>query len=418
MFRFRSQSFWAVLIVVPSLVMLAPLRPVAHLRAEQKVSGSSSASRVRVGIDVLEDQNFEPLRGKRVGLVTNQTGVDSRGRRTIDVLTTAPGVKLVALFSPEHGINASANGSVTNSTDAATGLRIYSLYGEVRRPTEDMLRDIDILVFDIQDAGVRFYTYTTTMAYCMEAAKAYGISFLVLDRPNPLGGEVIEGPMLDRGRTSFTGYYPMPVRYAMTLGELAQMFNFVSNISADLHVVPMEGWRRSDTYDQTGLPWIPPSPNLRTVDAAFIYPGIEILQEEGLSVGRGTDTPFELLGSPSIDGKKLAAALNRRKIPGVRFVPATFTPTEGPNEKKICHGIAIKVSDRAIFRSMRTGLEIARVLLEMHDLPSPLRGMSLLGSQSTLDRLNHGDAPAGIVAGWADDLEKFRHIRARYLLYH
>lgn len=418
MFRFRSQLFLAVLTAVPSLVMWAPSQPVAHLRAEQQVSGSASAAHVRVGIDVLEDQNFEPLRGKRVGLVTNQTGVDSRGRRTIDVLTSAPGVKLVALFSPEHGINAKADGSVANSTDAATGLRIYSLYGDVRRPTEDMLRDIDVLVFDIQDAGVRFYTYITTMAYCMEAAKAYSISFVVLDRPNPLGGQVIEGPTLDAGRTSFTGYYPMPVRYAMTLGELAQMFNFVSDIDADVHVVPMEGWRRSDTYDQTGLPWIPPSPNLRTVDAVFIYPGIEMLQEEGLSVGRGTDTPFELLGSPSIDGNKLAAALNRRKIPGVHFAPATFTPTEGPNEQKVCHGITIKVSDRAIFPSMRTGLEIARALLEMHDLPSPLRGMSLLGSQSTLDRLNHGDAPAEIVAGWADDLEKFRRIRARYLLYH
>ena len=327
-------------------------------------------------------------------------------------------MKLVALFSPEHGIKAKADGSVADSTDAATGLRIYSLYGDDRRPTEDMLRDIDVLVFDIQDAGVRFYTYITTMAYCMEAAKAYSISFVVLDRPNPLGGEVIEGPTLDAGRTSFTGYYPMPVRYAMTLGELAQMFNFVSDIDADVHVVPMEGWRRSDTYDQTGLPWIPPSPNLRTVDAVFIYPGIEMLQEEGLSVGRGTDTPFELLGSPSIDGNKLAAALNRRKIPGVHFAPATFTPTEGPNEQKVCHGITIKVSDRAIFPSMRTGLEIARALLEMHDLPSPLRGMSLLGSQSTLDRLNHGDAPAEIMAGWADDLEKFRRIRARYLLYH
>jgi uncharacterized protein YbbC (DUF1343 family) len=414
MFRFRSQLFWAALMAV----MCPPSQTAAHLRAEQKASGSSSAAHVRAGIDVLEDENFEPLRGKRVGLVTNQTGVDSRGRRTIDVLMSAPTVRLVALFSPEHGIQARVDGPVANSIDAATGLRIYSLYGDVRRPTEDMLRDIDVLVFDMQDAGVRFYTYITTMAYCMEAAKAYGISFVVLDRPNPLGGQVIEGPTLDQGRTSFTGYYPMPVRYAMTLGELAQMFNFVSNIGADLHIVKMEGWHRSDSYDQTGLLWIPPSPNLRTVDAVFIYPGVEILQEEGLSVGRGTDTPFELLGSPSIDGNKLAAALNRRKIPGVHFAPATFTPTEGPHENNVCHGIAIRVSDRAIFASMRTGLEIARALVELHDLPSPLRGMSLLGSQSTLDRLNHGDEPVEIVAGWADDLEKFRQIRARYLLYH
>ncbi|HYA16534.1 MAG TPA: DUF1343 domain-containing protein, partial [Bryobacteraceae bacterium] len=198
---------------------------------------------MRVGIAVLEEQNFALLRGKRIGLVTNQTGVDWRGRRTIDVLARAPGVTLVALFSPEHGIGADANSSVADSTDPATGLRIYSLYGTVRRPTEVMLRNIDVLVFDIQDAGVRFYTYVTTMAYCMEAAKESGISFVILDRPNPLGGDLIEGPTLDPGRTSFTGYYPMPVRYAMTIGELAQMFNFVNNINVDLHVVPMEGWQ-------------------------------------------------------------------------------------------------------------------------------------------------------------------------------
>jgi uncharacterized protein YbbC (DUF1343 family) len=367
---------------------------------------------------VLEEQNFAPLLGKNVGLVTNQTGVDLLGRRTIDVLASAPNVKLIALFSPEHGIGAAANTSVADSTDPATGLRIYSLYGATRRPTDEMLRNIDVLVFDIQDAGVRFYTYITTMAYCMEAAKQFGISFMVLDRPNPLGGEVIEGPTLDAGRTSFTGYFPMPVRYAMTIGELAQMFNFVNNINTDLHVVPMEGWRRSDTYDETGLPWIPPSPNLRSVSAAFIYPGVEILQEMSVSVGRGTTTPFELIGTPSIDGKKLATVLNRRGIPGVKFAPATFTPTDGPYASKICHGVSIKVTDRTSFRSMRDGLEILETLIALHSVPPVLGPMTLLGSQSTVDRLKRGDAPADIVAGWSADLDKFRAMREKYLLYH
>ena len=414
MFRFRSHlPILALAIAGLSFIQL----PVSRGLAAQDGAAPTSGPRVRVGIDVLEEQNFALLRGKRIGLVTNQTGVDWRGRRTIDVLAHAPGVTLVALFSPEHGIGADANSSIGDSTDPSTGLRIYSLYGTVRRPTEVMLRNIDVLVFDIQDAGVRFYTYVTTMAYCMEAAKESGISFVVLDRPNPLGGDVIEGPTLDAGRTSFTGYYPMPVRYAMTIGELAQMFNFVNNINVDLHVVPMEGWQRSDAYDQTGLPWIPPSPNLRSVNAAFIYPGVEILQELGVSVGRGTAAPFEVVGTPSIDGKRLAAALNRRRIPGVKFAATAFTPTDGPYSGKVCHGARITVTDRASFRSMRTGMEIAEVLMAMHSVPPKLTGMTLLGSQSTLDRLNHGDPPAAIVAAWSEDLDKFRQIRARYLLY-
>jgi uncharacterized protein YbbC (DUF1343 family) len=406
------------LITVSLLALCGSAWSVAGYRPNSQSPLPSNPGRLRVGIDVLEEQNFASLRGKNVGLVTNQTGVDLLGRRTIDVLASAPNVKLIALFSPEHGIGASANTSVADSTDPATGLRIYSLYGATRRPTDEMLRNIDVLVFDIQDAGVRFYTYITTMAYCMEAAKQFGISFMVLDRPNPLGGEVIEGPTLDADRTSFTGYFPMPVRYAMTIGELAQMFNFVNKVNADLHVVPMEGWRRSDTYDETGLPWIPPSPNLRSVSAAFIYPGVEVLQEMGVSVGRGTMTPFEIIGTPSIDGKKLATALNRRGIPGVKFAPATFTPTDGPHASEICHGVSIKVTDRTSFRSMRNGLEILETLIALHSVPPVFGPMTLLGSQSTVDRLKRGDAPANIVAGWSSDLDKFRAMREKYLLYH
>ena len=367
---------------------------------------------------MLEQQKFAPLRGKRVGLITNQTGVDSQGRRTIDVIAHAPAVKLVALFSPEHGISGSVDAPVANSTDAKTGVPVYSLYGETRRPGDAMLKGIDVLIFDIQDAGVRFYTYVTTMAYCMEAAAKNHITFVVLDRPDPLGGEVIEGPMLDPDRTSFTGYFPMPVRYAMTLGELAKMFNAENKIGADLQVVAMSGWRRSEAYDQTGLPWIPPSPNLRTVNAAFLYPGLEILQAGGVSVGRGTDAPFEILGAPWIHADELVTVLSRRKIPGVSFAPAQFTPQHDLYTGMPCQGVTITLIDRNAFQSMRMGLEIADALHKLYIEQFKLeKTIELLGSQSTLGRLDHGDAPADIIAGWAADLDRFRTMRAKYLLY-
>ena len=312
-------------------VFLAAVAGVCAARAQstQKSAPSGIASRTQPGIDVLEAEKFAPLRGLRVGVITNQTGVDSQGRRTIDLLTHAPGVKLAAIFSPEHGIAGRADADVPNGVDAATGLPIYSLYGTTRRPTDAMLAHLDALVFDIQNAGVRFYTFITTMAYCMEAAAQHQIAFFVLDRPNPLGGQMIEGPMLDLGRTSFVGYFPMPVRYAMTLGELAGMFNAENKIGAELHVIPMKNWRREETYGQTGLAWIAPSPNLRNLNAALLYPGIEILQDGGVSVGRGTDAPFEIFGAPWIHATEFVAALNLRKIPGVEFAPAQFTPNGG-----------------------------------------------------------------------------------------
>jgi uncharacterized protein YbbC (DUF1343 family) len=377
-----------------------------------------SAMRAKTGIDVLEHQDFAPVRGKRVGLITNQTGRDSAGRRTIDVLAHAPGVKLVALFSPEHGIAGAADAPVANATDAATHLPVYSLYGDTRRPTHAMLQNIDVLVFDLQDAGVRFYTYITTMAYCMEEAAKLQIPFIVLDRPDPIGGEVIEGPMLDADRTSFTGYFPMPVRYAMTLGELAQMFNAENKIGADLHVIAMKDWRRSETYDQTGLVWIPPSPNLRTLNAAFLYPGIEILQAGGISVGRGTAAPFEMIGAPWIRADEFARVLNLRKIPGVTFAPAQFTPTDGLYNGQACQGVTITITNRSSLNSMLMGLEIAGALRGLYQEKFQLdKIIELLGSQSTLDRLKRGDAPADIVAGWSSDLDKFRATREKYLLY-
>jgi uncharacterized protein YbbC (DUF1343 family) len=373
---------------------------------------------VRSGIDVLEAENFAPLRGLRVGVITNQTGVDSHGVRTIDALAHAPDVKLVAIFSPEHGLAGRADADVANDTDAATGLPIYSLYGETRRPSDAMLAGLDALVFDIQDAGVRFYTFTTTMAYCMEAAAKHRIAFFVLDRPNPIGGEAIEGPMLDADKTSFVGYFLMPVRYAMTIGELAEMFNAENKIGADLHVIAMKGWRRSEAYDATGLPWIAPSPNLRTVKAAFLYPGVEILQAGGVSVGRGTDAPFEILGAPWIQAQALATELNRRKIPGVRFAPAHFTPASGLYASQACQGVTLAVTDRSALRSMPMGLEIAETLGRMY--PGEFHAaklIELLGSQSTVDQLLRGDSAAQIVSGWSAGLDRFRAMRAKYLLY-
>jgi uncharacterized protein YbbC (DUF1343 family) len=407
MFRYCSQPVLAACAIVT--LFCAPLR-----------SGQfAGVSHTLTGIDMYEFMNSEPFAGKHIGLITNQAGVDFQGRPTIDSFAGRKDVKLVALFSPEHGINGKADAAVANGTDSANGVPIYSLYGETRRPTDGILKGIDVLIFDIQDAGVRFYTYVTTMAYCMEAAAKHHIPFVVFDRPDPLGGGVIEGPMLDPDRTSFTGYFPMPIRYGMTIGELAKMFNAENHIGADLRVFEMKNWRRSETYDQTRLTWIPPSPNLRTVDAAFLYPGVEILQAGGISVGRGTDAPFEIIGAPWIRAVEFAAALEGRKIPGVRFRAAQFTPTDGLYSGQPCQGVSITISNRAELQSVRMGLEIADALHRMYPDRFQLDKMvELLGSQSTVDRLKRGDAPADIVAGWSADLDKFRAMREKYLLYH
>jgi uncharacterized protein YbbC (DUF1343 family) len=419
MFRYRSHSILllAAILAVPGASHTGGWMPGAARSGEQVRLSYTAGGRVQTGIDVLEAENFAPLRGKRVGLITNQTGVDSAGRRTVDVLAHAPGVRLVALFSPEHGIAGVVDAPVENSTDAATRLPVYSLFGDARRPTPEMLKDIDALVFDVQDAGVRFYTYITTMAYCMEAAKAH-IAFVVLDRPDPLGGEAIEGPMLDPERTSFTGYFPMPVRYAMTLGELARMFNAENKIGADLRVVSMKGWRRSETFGDTGIAWIAPSPNLRTPEAAFLYPGIEILQAAGVSVGRGTETPFEILGAPWIHGGDLADALNARKIAGVGFAPARFTPHEAPYKDQDCEGVTIHLGDAGSLRPVQMGLEIAVALHRLYPQKFQIEKMiALLGSQATIERLFRGDDPAQIEAGWSSELDAFRRMREKYLLY-
>jgi uncharacterized protein YbbC (DUF1343 family) len=410
-FRIRSLRVWL------QRALLAGFCCGLSASAQEK-SGQAMAARTETGIDVLDAQNFVPLSGKRVGLITNETGANAHGRRTIDLLEHADGVKLVAIFSPEHGIAASVDADVANATDSPSGLPIYSLYGSTRRPTEAMLNGIDALVFDIQDAGVRFYTYVTTMGYCMEEAAKRKIAFFVLDRPNPLGGEIIEGPMLDPDKISFVGYFAMPVRYAMTIGELAKMFNAENKIGADLHVVEMKNWQRGDMYWMTGLPWIPPSPNLPAVANLVPYPGIEILQAGGVSVGRGTDDAFLEFGAPWIHPEVLVAELKRRSISGASFEVRSFTPKAGPYAEEKCEGVGLTVTDRDKFRSMGMGLEIAEALDKLYPRQFQIAKMiRLLGSQSTVERLERGDDPKQIESGWGADLAKFSAMRAKYLIY-
>jgi uncharacterized protein YbbC (DUF1343 family) len=389
---------------------------------------AANAGSTLTGIDVLEAQKFAPLAGKRVGLITNQTGIDRDGRSTIDVLAHAPGVKLVALFSPEHGIRGTLDERVASSKDKATGLPVYSLYGETLRPTDAMMTGLDALVFDIQDAGVRFYTYITTMGYAMEAAAAHRVAFYVLDRPDPLGGDRVEGPMLDPDRVNFVGYFPMPVRMGMTLGEMAQMFNAEKRIGCDLHVIPMQGWRRAYWFDETGLRWVNPSPNLHSLTENILYPALEILQAGGVSVGRGTDRPFERVGDLWIHAANFARELNRRELTGVRFVPDRFTPSSGPLDGELCEGARLVLTDRASFEPLRTGITIAAVLAKFdggsHRDAGPFAGnfqvsgmIALVGNAETIRRLAEGDPPGLIAAGWNAGIDSFRKMRAKYLLY-
>jgi len=389
---------------------------------------ASPAAGTLTGIDVLEAQDFAPLKGKRVGLITNQTGIDHQGRSTIDLLAHAPGVKLVALFSPEHGIRGVVDERIASTKDEATGLPIYSLYGETDRPTDAMLAGVDALVFDIQDAGVRFYTYITTMGYAMEAAATHHLAFYVLDRPDPLGGEIVEGPMLDRDRTNFVGYFPMPVRMGMTLGEMAKMFNVEKKIGCVLHVIRLQNWHRRELFDQTGLPWVNPSPNLRSSLAGILYPGLEILQAGGISVGRGTDKPFERLGAPWIHSEEFAAELNRRAIPGVQFEADQFTPDSGLYKGELCHSVRVLLTDRVALQPMRMGIEIASALAKLdYGTRDMIRGypghfdaskmIELLGNSETIRRLGAGDTPASINASWDRDIAAFHKTRDKYLLY-
>lgn len=382
---------------------------------------------VKAGIDVLEAHAFRELRPDadrpvRVGLVTNQTAVDAHGQRTADVLAHAPGVKLAAIFSPEHGITGILDTTeIGNSRDPATGAPVYSVYGDTdskRRPTESQIAGLDVIVYDIQDMGVRFYTYESTLGYFLEAAAKAGKVIVVLDRPNPLGGAYVQGPIADAGRESFVSYWKTPVRHGMTVGELAEMFNGERAIGARLTVVPMEGWMRGDWYDSTGMQWVNPSPNLRSLTEATLYPGIGMIEGTNLSVGRGTDAPFEVLGAPWVTPATLAAYLNAREISGVRFVPVSFTPDASTYAGQKCGGINIVVTDRDALDAPELGMEIASALHHLYPGEFKLASLDgLMRNKATLDALNSGEDPRRIAEGWQDDLETFKTLRAKYLLY-
>jgi len=380
--------------------------------------GGSSSTRVLTGIDVLERDNFKPLAGMRIGLVTNHTGRNREGKQTIDVLSKAPGVKLVALFAPEHGIRGLADDKISDSKDDATGLPIYSLYGETRRPKPEQLKDLDALVFDIQDVGVRFYTYISTLGHLLEEGAKAKIPVFVLDRPNPIGGLDVDGPIADSDKLSFTSYHTIPTRHGLTIGELAQLFNKQRNIGADLRVIKMEGWRRSMWFDETNLMWINPSPNMRSLTQATLYPGVGLLETTNVSVGRGTDTPFEIVGAPWIQGDKLAEYLNQRGVPGVRFVPVRFTPRASVFKDQECGGVNIIVTDRMAFRPLLAGIEMAIGLRKLYPedwkIDSYLR---LLVNADTLARLKRGESAREIVSSWNAGLQEFRKAREGILLY-
>jgi uncharacterized protein YbbC (DUF1343 family) len=391
---------------------------------------------VTTGIDMLEEEHFAPLAalaakhggGLRLGLLTNQTGLDAQGRRTIDVLAhegeaAMPGLKLQLLFSPEHGMSGVIDKEgIQDGKDPSTGLPVISLYGASaaeRRPSLETLRSLDAVIIDIQDAGVRFYTYETVVRYFLEAAGQTGTDIVLLDRPDPLGGAFVQGPLSDAGRESYVDVASIPVRHGMTLGELASYLNGEYKLRARLSVVAMKGWQRGDWYDATGLTWTNPSPNLRSLREAILYPALGLIETTNISVGRGTDTPFEYVGAPWIDGPALARALNARLLPGVRFLPVAFTPRSPyPYADQLCHGIELLVTDRNVIDSPELGLEIASALRKLFGDKFQLNKIdTLLANRSVLDALQAGRDPQRIAEDWQQHVHDFELERKMYLLY-
>ena len=374
---------------------------------------------VLTGIDVLQQDGFKQLSGANVGLITNHTGIGRKGSGTIQLLHDARKVNLVALFSPEHGPVGKLDVSIIdNSKDPTTGIDIISLYGSNRRPTTDMLVGIDTLVFDIQDIGTRFYTYISTMGEAMRAAAENDIRFVVLDRPNPINGVTVSGPVLDEGRQSFTGFHRLPVRHGMTTGELARMFNAELQLGLELEIIPVNGWRRADYFDVTGLKWINPSPNMRNLTEAILYPGIGLLETTNLSVGRGTATPFELFGAPWIDSEMFALELNKLNLPGVRFTPLQFTPDASKFAGERCSGVNILITDRQQFESVRTGFEIAVLLRRLYVDEWEFDAYDrLLVNKAVLDAIRSGRPYPEIEAIYHGDLMEFLQRRSSFLIY-
>ncbi|GAB5407075.1 MAG: hypothetical protein Aurels2KO_53060 [Aureliella sp.] len=374
---------------------------------------------VKPGIDMLREDGFKTLEGQRVGLITNHTGLDSDGTSTARILADAKNVQLTALFSPEHGFAGQLDtAKIDDATDTETGLKVYSLYGETRRPTPEMLEQVDTLVFDIQDIGARFYTYISTMGEAMQAAGKAGKRFVVLDRPNPLGGVKVSGPMLDAGLESFVGFHRLPVQHGMTTGEIAKLLHDQLHLTLDLQIVKCQGWRRDLAWESTNLTWVNPSPNMRSLTQAFLYPGIGLLETTNVSVGRGTDTPFEVLGAPWIDGRELALHLSARNIPGVKFVPIRFTPEASKFANEACGGINISLTDRDALHCVRVGLEIAAALRQLYPDDWETKSFNrLLSNKSVFESVVAGESIAETLEKAQEDIAGFMRDRGQYLLY-
>jgi len=423
--RGRVATIAAAALISPSrqATPLAAFQDATMTGADFGPSGSpppSTAARrpTLAGIDVLRAEQFERLRGKRIALLTHHAARAADGMTTLDVLRGAPGVTLVSVLAPEHGLPATLDTDVSTMRDDRRGITVYSLYGETRRPTPAMLEGIDAVVIDLVDVGARFYTYSTTMAYVMEEAAKAKVGIVVLDRPNPVNGISVEGPLLDEGLTSFTGYFRMPARHGLTLGELARLYNGEKSIGANVTVVEALHWERDRWFDETGLAWTNPSPAMRNLLQATLYPGIGGIEWTNISVGRGTEAPFEQVGAPWVDGVRLAERLNARRIPGIRFYPVRFTPESSVYARQECSGVFMVVTDRDALRPVRLGIEIASALLALHPDRFEFRNtVTLLGSHATLERLRRGDDPAAIAESWAVDEAQWRLLRSRYLLY-
>ncbi|WP_404802158.1 exo-beta-N-acetylmuramidase NamZ family protein [Bacillus infantis] len=410
------------------ILVLSALSAAAFADNGKHKGKDKKAKKFELGIEVLLDDQKELIEGKRVGLITNPTGVDQELNSIVDLLHNDPEVELTALYGPEHGVRGSAQAGeyVEFYTDEKTGLPVYSLYGATKKPTPEMLENVDVLLFDIQDVGTRFYTYIYTMAYAMEAAKENDIPFIVLDRPNPLGGTEVEGPVLETPYKSFVGNYEIPLRHGMTVGELAKLFNEEFEIGADLTVVKMKGWKRDMYYDETGLQFVMPSPNMPTLDTALVYPGAALIEGTNVSEGRGTTKPFELIGAPFINADNLAQQLNSLNLKGVSFRAASFTPSISKHAGKLSHGIQIHITDRDEFEPVKTGLHIVK---SIHDLypedfafrAEDSRGISffdqLIGNGWVRDAIDEGKSVEWIESQWKDELKDFNKVRKDYLMY-
>lgn len=383
----------------------------------QKVDGE----RIKLGIDILLEERIDELEGKNVGLITNPTGIDQDLNSIVDLLHQHEDVNLVAMFGPEHGVrgDAQAGDDVDYYIDEATHLPVYSLYGDTQQPTPEMLEDVDTLIFDIQDVGARFYTYIYTMANAMEAAGENDVEMMVLDRPNPLGGLDVAGPVLESDYSSFVGMYPIPLQHGMTVGELALLFNEEFDLNADLTVVEMQGWERGMDYEDTGLEWVLPSPNMPTFDTAVVYPGTALFEGTNISEGRGTTKPFELIGAPFINGTELAADLNTLNLPGVQFRAAYFTPTSSKHEGELSGGIELHVQDSKEFEPIETGLHIVKTIHDNYpeDFEFDEFFDTLMGNSWVREEIEKGTPVEEITAMWQEDLEEFKQVRANYLLY-